>query len=645
MARHIPPQKVDEIYTAADIVEVVGEFVQLKKRGSNYFGLSPWTTEKSPSFTVAPAKNIFKDFSSGRGGNAVTFLMELEGMTYVEALEWLAKKYNIELAVEDRPFERNEEDKRDSLYILNGFAERWFQQQLRETDEGKRNGITYFQERGLLDSTLYAFGLGYAPASWDALVQEGLKQQYSEDILVEAGLAFRSDKDGRVLDRYRERIIFPLHNQMGKVLGFAGRILTKKEGVAKYVNSPETPVYQKGKVLYGLNQNKIAIRDADSALLVEGYMDLISLYQNGIRNVVASSGTALTVEQIRLLRRFTSNVLLVYDADAAGIRAALRGVDLLLENELKVKVLVLPEGHDPDSFVQAMGQKGFEDFRAAHTQDFIEFKIDALSKEYNMQDPAQRAEVIHETATTLAKIPDAVLQGLYIGVTAEKLGVPLNLVESAMRRAFGEKLKQDKRDERFEENRRKREHEGESLLPDKPSSAIGTQERELLRLIVNYSGELVKPYEDEAPLPLADYLFMELEDVNMDEASLENMRLLVEKNFKEYKTVKVDRLYDLCDEIQRNLLTQLLTVPEAVSQNWEQYDIRVPKMDENLLGSADSALAHFSLRKIKNLLRKNQQEIKTETDSAKLEELLQTQVYLLQKKRELSLNMGIVISE
>lgn len=322
MAKRIPQNKVDEIYAALDIVEVVGDFVQLKKRGSNFFGLSPWSNEKTPSFAVSATKGIFKDFSSGRGGSAVTFLMELEGMTYVEALEYLAKKYSIDLEYEETEESKEARSLRESLLVLNNFATKWFHQQLMESERGKRIGLSYFKERGLIQKTIDDFQLGISPDEWEAFKDEALKNQYTEEVLLASGLVGKSDKSDRLYDRFKGRLMFPIQDHMGKVIGFGGRIIGKQEGVAKYINSPETEVYHKSRVLYGISQAKQTIRDEDRAILVEGYMDVISLHQAGIRNAVAASGTALTEDQIRLIGRFSKNVLIIFDADAAGIKAA-----------------------------------------------------------------------------------------------------------------------------------------------------------------------------------------------------------------------------------------------------------------------------------------------------------------------------------
>ena len=340
---------VDRIMEATDIVEVIGEFVQLKKRGANYVGLSPFVNERTPSFTVSPAKGIFKDFSSGKGGSAVTFLMELEKFTYPEALKWLAKKYSIEVEeTVDTTENLEEQNHRESLMIVSGFAAKFFHESLLDTDEGQSIGLSYFKERGFNAETIKKFELGYSPDQWEAFTGEAIKQGYKEEFLVESGLSVKRD-NGSLYDRYRGRVMFPIHSFTGRVIAFGGRTLKTDKNVPKYVNSPESEIYHKSNVLYGLYFAKRAIREEDNCYLVEGYADVISVHQAGIENVVASSGTSLTVEQIRLIGRLTKNITILYDGDAAGIKASLRGLDMILEEGLNVKVVLFPDGHDADS--------------------------------------------------------------------------------------------------------------------------------------------------------------------------------------------------------------------------------------------------------------------------------------------------------
>src|ERR1700710_3121186 len=404
---------IDRIMEAIDIVDVVGEFVQLKKRGANYVGLSPFANERTPSFTVSPAKGIFKDFSSGKGGSAVTFLMELEKFSYPEALKWLAKKYGIEVEeTVEAPENREAENHRESLMIVSGYAAKFFHESMLETDEGQNIGLSYFKERGFSNETIAKFELGYSPDQWEAFTGQALKEGYQEEFLVESGLSVKRD-NASLYDRYRGRVMFPIHSFTGRVIAFGGRTLKSDKNVPKYVNSPESEIYHKSNVLYGLFFAKKAIREEDNCYLVEDYADVLSVYQAGIENVVASSGTSLTVEQIRLMGRLTKNITILYDGDAAGIKASLRGLDMILEEGLNVKVVLFPDGHDPDSYVRMVGTAGFKKHIEQNKQDFILYKTNILLKEAG-KDPIRRAEVIREVVESIAKIPDSIKASVFI---------------------------------------------------------------------------------------------------------------------------------------------------------------------------------------------------------------------------------------
>src|ERR1700761_3853990 len=404
---------IDRIMEVTDIVEVIGEFVQLKKRGANYVGLSPFANEKTPSFTVSPAKGIFKDFSSGKGGSTITFLMELEKFTYPEALKWLAKKYGIEVEeTVDSTENKEEENHRESLMIVTAYAAKFFHESLLETEEGKNIGLSYFKERGFSKETIKKFELGYSPDQWEAFTGRALKEGYQEEFLVESGLSVKRENNS-LYDRYRGRVMFPIHGFTGRVIAFGGRTLKTDKNVPKYVNSPESEIYHKSNVLYGLYFAKKAIRDEDNCYLVEGYADVLSVHQAGIENVVASSGTSLTVEQIRLIGRVTKKITILYDGDAAGIKASLRGLDMILEEDLNVKVVLFPDGHDPDSYVRQVGTNAFKRYIEEDKKDFLLYKTDLLLKEAGT-DPIKRADVIREVVESIAKIPDSIKASVFI---------------------------------------------------------------------------------------------------------------------------------------------------------------------------------------------------------------------------------------
>src|SRR6201985_1464017 len=433
---------VDRIMEATDIVEVIGEFVTLKKRGANYIGLSPFSNERTPSFTVSTAKGIFKDCSSGRGGSAVTFLMELEKFTYPEALKWLAKKYGIEVEETVETAENKEaENHRESLMIVSGYAAKFFHESLLETDEGQNIGLSYFKERGFTSETIKKFELGYSPDQWEAFTGQALKDGYQQEFLTESGLSVKRD-NGSLYDRYRGRVMFPIHSFTGRVIAFGGRTLKSDKNVPKYVNSPESEIYHKSNVLYGLFFAKKSIREEDNCFLVEGYADVISVFQAGIENVVASSGTSLTVEQIRLISRFTKNITILYDGDAAGIKASLRGLDMILEEGLNVKVVLFPDGHDPDSYVRSVGTNAFKNHIDQNKKDFILYKTDILLKEAGT-DPIKRAEVIREIVESIAKIPDSIKASVFIKACSHILEIDERALLSELNKMRLAKAKKD----------------------------------------------------------------------------------------------------------------------------------------------------------------------------------------------------------
>ncbi|GEQ86948.1 DNA primase [Patiriisocius marinistellae] len=403
---------IDNVFETARVEEVIGDFVQLKKSGSNFKGLSPFTDERSPSFMVSPVKQIWKDFSSGKGGNAVTFLMEHEHFTYPEAIKYLAKKYGIEIEETEQTSEQKEQaNERESLYLVNEFAKQYFHNTLLKTEPGKAIGLSYFKERGFTDDTIEAFSLGYSIDDWSAFTDAAVKKGYKLEFLEKTGLTII--KGEKQFDRFKGRIMFPILSMSGRTLGFGGRILVNDKKAAKYLNSPESEVYHKSKVLYGIYHAKQSIAKEDNCYLVEGYTDVIQLYQRGIQNVVSSSGTALTPEQIRLVNRLTNNITVLFDGDAAGLRASLRGVDLILEQGMNVRICTFPEGEDPDSFAKNNTLEDIQAYLLEQSQDFISFKASLLANEAK-NDPIKKAETIRDMVISISKIPDVIKQEVYI---------------------------------------------------------------------------------------------------------------------------------------------------------------------------------------------------------------------------------------
>jgi len=403
---------IDRVFESARVEEVIGEFVQLKKAGSNFKGLSPFTDEKSPSFMVSPVKQIWKDFSTGKGGNAISFLMEHEHYSYPEAIKWLAKKYNIEIEETEQTDEQKAQmNERESMFLVSKFAKDYFHDLMLNTNQGKAIGLSYFKERGFTDETIKKFDLGYCLDEWDNFTNAALAKGYDLKYLASTGLTIV--KENKQFDRFKGRVMFPIHSMSGRILGFGGRILKADKKAAKYLNSPESDIYHKSKILYGIYQAKKEIAKQDNCYLVEGYTDVISFNQSNVENVVASSGTALTSDQIRLVNRLTKNITVLFDGDAAGIRASIRGIDLILEQGMNVKVVQFPDGEDPDSFAKAHTNSELKAYLEDSAQDFINFKVSLLLKDSN-NDPVKKAGVIRDIVTSISKIPDSIQREVYI---------------------------------------------------------------------------------------------------------------------------------------------------------------------------------------------------------------------------------------
>ncbi|MDG1214167.1 MAG: DNA primase [Flavobacteriaceae bacterium] len=423
----ISKNTIDKVYETARIEEVIGDFVQLKKSGANFKGLSPFTDERSPSFMVSPVKQIWKDFSSGKGGNVVAFVMEHEHFTYPEAIRYLAKKYQIEIEETIQTDEQKEAaDERESMYLVSEYAARYFSEILWASAAGQAIGLSYFRERGFTDETIKKFGLGYCLDEWDGFTKAAIDKKYDLKYLEATGLTIvkptNEQATAKTFDRFKGRVMFPIHSMSGRVLGFGGRILTQDKKAAKYLNSPESDIYNKSKVLYGIYMAKQAIAKQDNCYLVEGYTDVIQMYQSGIHNVVSSSGTALTSDQIRLLSRLTKNITVLFDGDAAGLRASIRGIDLILEQGMNVKICTFPEGEDPDSFSKKHSLEVLSAYLERESQDFIQFKASILVKEA-ANDPVKRAETIRDIVGSIAKIPDAIQREVYLQSCAQIMDI------------------------------------------------------------------------------------------------------------------------------------------------------------------------------------------------------------------------------
>ena len=526
----IPKATVDRILDATQIVDVVGDFVTLKRRGANYTACCPFHNEKTPSFYVSPAKGIYKCFGCGKAGTAVSFIMEHESLSYTEALKYLARKYHIEVVEKEETAEEIALRQRsESLMLVSEFAWNFFKDQLKTT-EGRSVGYAYFKSRGLEDDTIGKFGLGWAPTGRDKLSKAAREAGYKEEFLIDTGLSVKRD-DGTLADRFYERVIFPIHSVSGRVIAFGGRTLKTDKTVAKYVNSPETEIYVKSKSLYGIYFAKNEISRQDRCYLVEGYLDVISMHQLGITNVVASSGTSLTVEQIRLIHKFTNNVTIIYDGDAAGIHAALRGIGLVLKEGLNVKVVLLPNGDDPDSFSRKHTLDEVKEFIEKHEQDFISFKTDLLSGEAG-DDPLKKANLINDIADTIAQIPDAVKRSVYVESCSSRFNIDTQILFARISRTRGEMLVEDRKREERERLRKNPESEpaaGNAALPANDTPAVtpvsplmndpylAPSERELLEFILNHGEDTLDFDTDsdlhtEEPMTVADFIDCSLKD-------------------------------------------------------------------------------------------------------------------------------------
>jgi DNA primase len=487
----ISQNTISQVFETARVEEVIGDFVQLKKAGSNFKGLSPFSEERTPSFMVSPVKQIWKDFSTGKGGNAITFLMEHEHFTYPEAIKYLAKKYNIEIEETERTDEEKAQaDTRESLYLVSEYANEYFQKTLHKTDQGKAIGLSYFKERGFTEAIIEKFQLGYSLDEWQAFTDGALGKGYRIEFLEQTGLTIV--KDQKRFDRFKGRVMFPIHSMSGRVLGFGGRILTNDKKAAKYLNSPESEIYHKSKVLYGLYFAKQTIAKEDNCFLVEGYTDVIQFYQTGIKNVVSSSGTALTSEQIRLINRLTKNITVLFDGDAAGIRASIRGIDLILEQGMNVKVCTFPDGEDPDSFAKTNTLEELTTYLNENAKDFIQFKASLLVKEAN-KDPIKKAETIREIVNSIAKIPDAIKREIYVRECASIMDISENVLFSTLaqinKKEFQEANKKHKQEQKAFEVVR---HQAEQ------KKRIDVQyelERKIIEILMLY-GDRVEQFED-----------------------------------------------------------------------------------------------------------------------------------------------------
>ena len=627
----IPQETVNRILDTAQIAGVVGDFVTLKRRGAHFTACCPFHNEKTPSFYVSPAKGIFKCFGCGKSGTAVGFVMEHESLSYVEALKYLAKKYNIEVVEKEESVEDiAKRQKNESLLLVSEYASKFFQSSL-DTPDGRAIGYAYFKKRGLSDETIRKFGLGWAPAARKALSDSARESGYKEEYLVETGLSIKRE-DGGLNDRFFDRVIFPIHSVAGRVIAFGGRTLKTDKSVAKYVNSPETEIYVKSRSLYGIYFAKNEISRQNRCILVEGYLDVLSMHQLDITNVVASSGTSLTVEQIRLIRKFTDNVTIIYDGDGAGVKAALRGIDLVLKEGLNVKIVLLPDGQDPDDFARTHTKDEVLEYIAENEKDFISFKTDMLLGEAG-NDPIRRAGLINDVADSIAQIPDAVIRAVYVRASAERFEMDEQLLLDRINRTRKEMIVSEQKQIEREMVRSQSVVQNDDRQPDVESFEnphLAPCEKELLKYLLEEGcSELEfdrdsKYYVEGEPVNVAEFIDAALAE---DEADFVNVR---------YRNVYDEyfRLYDeglTQQQIQSRLLNHKDDSVASVAKELliEKYQITVSNYEKSLTATSTrlvmyvpKSLMSYQCRKIEAVLQDLMNDLAKEEDPERQGEIL-----------------------
>lgn len=651
---------IDQVYETSRVEEVIGDFVQLKKSGSNFKGLSPFTDERTPSFMVSPVKQIWKDFSSGKGGNVVAFLMEHEHFTYPEAIKYLAKKYNIEIEETEQTDEQKEQaNERESMYLVSEYAQKYFSQTLWDSEPGKAIGLSYFKERGFTDETIKKFGLGYSLDEWEAFTQSALEEGYQLEFLEKTGLTIVKEQTGgetKKFDRFKGRVMFPIHSMSGRVLGFGGRILTSDKKAAKYLNSPESEIYHKSKVLYGIYFAKQAIAKEDNCFLVEGYTDVIQMYQRGVENVVSSSGTALTPEQIRLINRLTKNITVLFDGDAAGLRASLRGIDLILEQGMNVKVCTFPDGEDPDSFAKNNTYEDLVLYLEENAKDFIQFKASILTKEA-ANDPIKRADTVRDIVNSISKIPDRIKKEIYIQECAKimaiseavlyntlaqidkKLATEVNKAYKQEQKAF-EVVKNDpvvqKVDVQYELERKIIE----MLL------LYGNQMQEFEDLVLkeNEDGELVlEPEVVEAKVYEKVYLDLQEDEIELTNEQFRAIYYKLIESLNENDDFAVNTfLSELDQEIIPEVSSILMEEEQYTLHDWERKDIYPKEKQSGVAQLVGETILTLRCNLIKNRIQKLQEH--TQDNNGDNSEVLEEIMNYLQLNKLLNAKLNRVLS-
>jgi DNA primase len=634
----ITPETIDKIMDATRIEEVVGEFVNLKKRGVNLIGLCPFHNEKTPSFNVSAVRGIYKCFGCGKGGNAVNFLMEHEHYTYPEALKYLARKYAIDIE-EEKPSPEMQEalDEKESLFNLSNFAQKYFEETLHNTEEGKAIGMTYLKERGFSLETIKKFGVGYCLNQWDGFTLHAKKNGYKKEYLLKTSLS--KERDQQLYDTFRGRIIFPIHNLSGRVLGFGARIMTSEKNKPKYINTAESDIYHKSKVLYGMYFSKSAIAREDNCYLVEGYTDVMSMHQAGIENVISSSGTSLTTEQIKLIRRYTSNITLLFDGDPAGIKAAFRGIDMILEEGMNVRLVLFPDGEDPDSYARKYRPVEVREFIDANALDFISFKTNLLLGE-TKNDPIRKAGLIKEIAQTISLIPEPIARTLYIQQCSELMEIDERLLVAEVNKLRRQKFSRDQKQGTQEELPVPIEEK--QLQPQPIQVANGHQEKEIIRMLLHHAEKEIQfEGEDEFGKPVfisnrvIDFV---VDDFNDDQLAFDNQACqTIFYIFARYRLKDSippqQEFFNHPDESVRTLAIDLLTSPYTLSENWKtRHRIFVKTEEETLKHSLLEVIYAFKLRRLEKMIEENQEKLKNPGNDEEMMQLLEADKQLKNKR-------------
>ncbi len=657
----IDQETIQRIMDAARIEEVIGEFVSLKKRGANHIGCCPFHNEKTPSFYVSPSKGIFKCFGCGEAGDVVKFLMKHEHYTYPEALRWLADKYHIEIQEEEQTEEEKQrQTERDGLFHVSEFAQKYFADLLYNDEMGRAVGLSYFHQRGLTDEIIKRFGLGYCLDEWSNFTDHARKSGYSDTVLEKTGLTIFKDENDkhRSYDRFRGRVMFPIFSVSGRVLGFSGRVLSSEKQAAKYVNSPDSDIYNKSRILYGMFQARTAIAKANKCYLVEGNVDVVSMHQSGVENTVASCGTSLTTEQIRLIKRYTPNVTVLYDGDSAGIKAALRAVDLLFAEGMHVRLVLFPDGEDPDSYAQKYGSTQLQEYLASHEDNFIMFKTRVLLDEVK-DDPIRKAELVSETARSIALVADMLERSEYVRQCSHLLRVSEEVLTNAVAKAIANKTKSEK----VEESKGgAQETKNETADADNTSplstfhSSLSTPpevERHLAQLLLNYGNEpLYQTYKDddgkeqELKYSVAEIIVGELQSEQLSFSHPLCQRILEQCGLMVEMTGRVDtgRFMNSSDEgLRAFAITLMMDTYTLCEESWKKKDIYPPKIEDNLLQDVKDSLGTFKSQRLTQMIDERREQLLTTTDDERQRLLLAEIKQYTDLLHQIGRNIGMVV--